>query len=81
MFTELLHKMSPQWLLRSLHLLARGYGSVVTRDELAARDQMIARNICKRMARGNISLQMGRYVTSSELEARRERNLKYSFAE
>lgn len=81
MFMGFLQKIAPQWLGRSLHLLRRGYGSVVTRDELAKRDEAIVRNICKRLARGNVSLQLGKYRTSSDLEARRERNLKYSFTE
>ena len=34
-----------------------------------------------RKSRGNISLQMGKFVTADKLEERRKRNLRYSFTE
>lgn len=79
MIAEFLKKLSPFWVGQSAKLLFKGLGPIPDHERLAARDEQIIQVICRRKARGNISLQEGRFITASELEKRRLENIGYSF--
>ncbi len=51
----------------------------VRQKNLEYRQEAIARKICTKYARGNISLQEGRYVTTRQMNERREKILNYDF--
>ncbi len=51
---------------------------VVGEGELRARDSVIVRGICRRLARGNISLQQGLFVDSAQIALRRKKNDEYA---
>lgn len=53
----------------------------LTGEELRKRDEDISNMICKKLARGNISLINGRYMTSQYLENRRNANITHRFSQ
>lgn len=42
-------------------------------------NEKISRKICMHFARGNISLRQGKYMTTEQIEQRREAILQYDF--
>ncbi|MDR0868012.1 MAG: hypothetical protein LBP75_05995 [Planctomycetota bacterium] len=64
---------------KALRMLLPPIGNEPTSTELRARDERSARSICARVARGNVSLQQGKYITVSQLAMRREECLRFHF--
>lgn len=54
---------------------------ILTEKELRQRDENISRGICKNLAKGSIALINGKYMTSRQLEDRRNANLNYHFSD
>lgn len=66
--------------IRELHsTLTRRKCRTLSREELTHRDLFVSRSVCKSLARGNISLINGKYLTTQQLEERRNKNLSYQF--
>lgn len=48
-------------------------------EDANLRNLQVSKSICKSLARGNISLISGKYLTTQQLEDRRRKNLSYQF--
>jgi len=60
-------------LKEAIHILRSKDYKVVSPEELQLRREESARNVCRKLARGNIYLMRGKYITSQQLENERKR--------
>jgi hypothetical protein len=66
-------------LVKMFSLLLRRYPAPPTADDIARSDEWAAKAICARLSRGNVSLQLGRFVTEGDLERLRSKVSAYDF--
>ncbi len=59
-------------------VLSKDY-KVISEIKLEEKRKLIARKICMSYARSNISLKKGNYLTAEDINARKEKSLKYVF--
>ncbi len=66
------------WFKRFLKALMPTFVTIPAKDSKEAA-LVVTRNVVRSYARGNVNLQYGRYVTSEQLEARKQKLAQHSF--
>ncbi len=59
-------------------LFSKDY-KVISKSKLEKDKKLIAKKICMSYARGNISLKKGNYLTTEDINAKKQEVLKYTF--